>query len=118
MSEEVIWYIPYVHRGEFKVHRHKRTFFRGSEQALAKHKELPQTEQEARDAIWPFLRKAKERAKTVAEKIKELEQEHFCSIDYFMDGDTHGIHEDFLSINFTLSGFQFNYALREVFDNE
>jgi hypothetical protein len=111
MSDQVTWYIPYVHCGCIKVIKRTKKFFKGSEKSYEAHKALPQTETEAREAIKPFLKEAKSKKEAVSAEIARIEKQYQCNIDYFMDGDTHGIHEDFLEVSFSLGGYHFNYEI-------
>lgn len=47
---------------------------------------------------------ADKRLDIIEAEFNELQARHGCDIDYFMEGDTHGIYEDYLYISITYEG--------------
>ena len=69
------------------------------------------TKEIARNKILEFMNQAESKAKRIESLIRSLEKEEDFFIDYTIDGDTHGIHEEHLDINFKLGGFHFNFII-------
>lgn len=81
------------------------------DKAIARFKSKPQTKLAAKEAISPYLESAEAKARVISEAFKSLEEKHGCYISYFVDGDTHGIHEEFLYTSFQMGDYQFSYEL-------
>jgi len=71
------------------------------------------TKEDAKNKILEVLEDAEKRANKIRKLIKDLEKSEDFYIDYTMDGDTYGIYEDHLDINFKYKGFYFNFTMGE-----
>ena len=54
---------------------------------------------------------ADKRLKGAAQALMDLEEKYGCTIDYMIDGDTHGIYEDFMYIQLTEGPYEFSLRL-------
>jgi hypothetical protein len=75
----------------------------------SKHK-FYATKEEAIAAIREVLPKAEAKVANIKQRLKLLEEELGFELDYTMLGDTHGIYEDHMDIDFTMDGFSFSFT--------
>ncbi len=101
MNKKVKVYRAYVHGGKVEVDWYWSSHPKGHHL----------TEEDARDAIKPVLPKAKEKFNSIREKLRQMESSLGFELSYTMEGDTHGIHEDHLDIDFSMDGFNFSFPL-------
>lgn len=64
-------------------------------------------------AFYEAYVKAYQKFKDVKQSLKGFEDEHGVRIDYFLDGDTHGLRSD-LTITFTIDNFEFEMQMNGV----
>lgn len=110
------WFVPYVHCGEVCVELHARHYvthdlFLKARNGIVQHSRRYITASGARASIEPLMPRATELARVVANQVREIETAHGVSIDYYMAGDTHGVEEDFLSVDFIMDGYHFNFEI-------
>lgn len=110
----VSWYVPYVHRGAPSAYKRSARFSTTTQpKAIDYARNKPQTKEEAIKAITPYLKEAEQKAEAITALVRQLEKDHDCGISYFMDGDTYGIHEEFLYVGFYINGYSFTYELED-----
>lgn len=114
-TEKIVYYTPHVHDGKIKISKNDRNLYiKDDATKLARNRYF--TKQQAKNAILEVMEQADSKARVIAEKLVELENQFDFYIDYTMEGDTYGIYEDYLNINFELNNFSFNYNVRDLME--
>ena len=72
------------------------------------------TPEEARKHFNMALKIATKEYKLFYNKYRELITTCGCSISYIMNGDTHGIYEDYMYVGFTVNGYYIKFALNGI----
>lgn len=65
------------------------------------------TEKEAISNFNQYVDEANEKLEKVHEEINAVLKANGCDIDYMIQGDTHGIHEDYMYISTNVGGYNF-----------
>ena len=79
----------------------------------SKPKAYSDTKEEALDKFNSIRSKADKKHSEILTKYKALKKELGFDIEYHIDGDTHGIHEEYQYIGFTLEGHTFEYPIKD-----
>jgi len=101
MNERIKVYTPYVANGEIRVDWRWSRYPKGQYTS----------DQEAREAILVVFPRAFERFNMIRDRIRQMEHDLDFEVTYTMDGDTHGIYEDHLDVDFRMDGFNFSFSL-------
>lgn len=65
------------------------------------------------ESLKPILAKAKEKFEICKELLNKIQDENDFNVDYTMEGDTHGIYEDYLYISFYIDGTFCKFELND-----
>ena len=71
------------------------------------------TEKDANESLKETLKKAKEKFEICKELLNKIQSENDFIVDYTMEGDTHGIYEDYLHITFNIDGTFCKFELND-----
>lgn len=72
-----------------------------------------ESKEEAELAFYEAYVKAYDKFKYVNQSFTNFQKENDVQIDYFLDGDTHGLGHD-MTITFTIDGFEFEMRMNGV----
>lgn len=72
-----------------------------------------ESKEEAERAFYEAYVKAYRKLENVKRSFQTFQQEHGVQIDYFLDGDTHGLRHD-MTISFKIDGFDFEMQMHGI----
>lgn len=69
------------------------------------------TKQDALDSLKPVLIKAEEKFRICVEAFDMIKHNLNFNVGYHMEGDTYGIHTDYMYIDFTIDGIRCKFRI-------
>lgn len=107
---DLVYYTVAVVKGEIKVERNTRgIYIKDDPEKLARNRYL--TQAEAKNAIEAVLPEARAKFEQCLTEYRALTSKLGFSIGYNVDGDTHGIYNEYEYISFKIGEFSFTFEI-------
>lgn len=100
-----------IENGEILVEKRKKQIQSNKNYLFLKSHNI--TKEDVIKKLKPVLEIAKDKFKIVERRFIKIQDENDFIVDYTMEGDTHGIYEDYLHISFTIDGVFCKFRINE-----
>lgn len=99
---DVEYFTGSIINSEIKVKKNKKQIYSNKHDLFLNSHHT--TKEAVIESLKPILSKAKEKFEICKELLNKIQDENDFNVDYTMEGDTHGIYEDYLHISFNIDG--------------